>query len=583
MVQSQMTPPSLLGSQPGPLVLRLRGTTRNGQIIRLNSPKCTLGSGPRCTLRLCARGVQPLHCVVFRGSRATVVRRWSMDTRLNGGWFTDAELRPGDRLSLGPIELEVVETGRGHGLPPSEDAAPADQVAHTTLPATEASNAEATPPSAAPAGLAGERQQFEREQRRRQQSLADREVWLTQQAEQLDRRKAQLESRQARWDSQRVEAERRLRQRSEELETQASALRTDRDRLEQGRRELESLRTGQGPYLGVSAAAPAVGPESEPPDEPIPELVELPAFDPPAGDSPVSVGHVLERLGTSPAPGADPAAGEGTAIQRHGSPAAAVPTSQAAGTSARAADAEERGETAEEESIDDYMTRLIARLRSGKGQRQTPGQYEQPATDGPPDAQRDQNPTPETAAKASAGPAPADLSPRAVAPEKTVGLTAMRELAILSAQSAIDRHARGKMVRLRRGKLLLGLSGLAAGGAMLWIWHTYAAGGTVLWAAVISLSLALFWVVQCAVLSGYMGRGRKPQADRAAPEAGKPAATSAEEAASTPVEAPCPETPEVADVDQRESPAPASASEAEAPAVSETAVAKEKLEDAGKA
>ena len=96
---------------PGQLVLHVCGSTRDGQIIRLRSPKCTVGSGPRCTLRLAAGGVAPLHCLILRGPAGAVVRRWSADTRLNGQAFTDAELVPGDRLSIGSIELEVLDMG----------------------------------------------------------------------------------------------------------------------------------------------------------------------------------------------------------------------------------------------------------------------------------------------------------------------------------------------------------------------------------------------------------------------------------------------------------------------------------------
>ena len=60
-----------------------------------------------------------------------VVRRWSPDTLLNGCQFTDAPLNPGDRLSIGPIELEVVLPGTVPELPrllhaalqPREDSA----------------------------------------------------------------------------------------------------------------------------------------------------------------------------------------------------------------------------------------------------------------------------------------------------------------------------------------------------------------------------------------------------------------------------------------------------------------------------
>lgn len=106
---------SLLDAPTGDLVLRICGTSRNGQVVRLRSPKCVIGSGPGCTFRLLARGVRRVHCLIVRGPAATVIRRWSADTLLNGRSFTDAPLRAGDRLSVGPLELEVLDPGP---LPP---------------------------------------------------------------------------------------------------------------------------------------------------------------------------------------------------------------------------------------------------------------------------------------------------------------------------------------------------------------------------------------------------------------------------------------------------------------------------------
>ena len=98
-------------SPPGPLVLRICSTQREGQIIRLKSQKCTIGSGEHCTLRIRAVGVQPLHCILIRKAAQTIIRRWAADTRLNGASFTDAPLHAGDRLSIGPVEFEVLEPG----------------------------------------------------------------------------------------------------------------------------------------------------------------------------------------------------------------------------------------------------------------------------------------------------------------------------------------------------------------------------------------------------------------------------------------------------------------------------------------
>ncbi len=110
-------------SLPGPLVLRICGSHREGQTIRLRSTKCTIGSGEHCTLRIRARGVQPLHCILIRKAARTVVRRWAADTLLNGAAFTDATLSVGDRLAIGPIEFEVLESGMAPSPGTSRDRA----------------------------------------------------------------------------------------------------------------------------------------------------------------------------------------------------------------------------------------------------------------------------------------------------------------------------------------------------------------------------------------------------------------------------------------------------------------------------
>src|SRR3954452_12340406 len=107
---------SLLGCPRSTLALRIRGTDRHGQVVRLESSKVLVGSSRHCTLRLRAGGIAPWHCLILRGSDHTVVRRFNADTRLNDAAFTDAPLHAGDRLAIGPIELDVLEDG-----PPKAD------------------------------------------------------------------------------------------------------------------------------------------------------------------------------------------------------------------------------------------------------------------------------------------------------------------------------------------------------------------------------------------------------------------------------------------------------------------------------
>jgi hypothetical protein len=111
--------PSLFLQDCGELTLRVHGSGHDGRLIRIRSPKCTIGSAAGCTLRLVAAGVAPLHCWVLRGKEATIVRKLHGPVALNGGALCESALAPGDRLQVGTVELEVVECNR-----PSPPAAP---------------------------------------------------------------------------------------------------------------------------------------------------------------------------------------------------------------------------------------------------------------------------------------------------------------------------------------------------------------------------------------------------------------------------------------------------------------------------
>lgn len=106
---SHQSPRATTKAEHDLFALRIYGGGLDGRVVRLTSSKCTVGSGPRCTLRFVGPGIRPLHCLIVRGARGTFVRRWSPNTLLNGRSFEDAMLAGGDRLSIGPIELEVLD------------------------------------------------------------------------------------------------------------------------------------------------------------------------------------------------------------------------------------------------------------------------------------------------------------------------------------------------------------------------------------------------------------------------------------------------------------------------------------------
>jgi chemotaxis protein histidine kinase CheA len=244
--------PPKLGSTLDDLVLRVRGTSHDGQVIRLRSSKCTIGSASDCTLRLMARGVQPMHCLILRGNRGTLVRRCSSDTLLNGQGFADAALVPGDRLGIGPIELEVLDPNRSSAEQsprhPGPDAAPAI-----------AARASRDPSLAVPEQIDAPRAKLEQQQdpgRSRgegNQQRAEIEQRAAHEQDQLQTRWKELqatsqafaEERQL-WQAQRREMEEQLAQKAAELEVKGAALETQRLAMEQERQRCEAARSENG-------------------------------------------------------------------------------------------------------------------------------------------------------------------------------------------------------------------------------------------------------------------------------------------------------------------------------------------------
>ncbi len=106
--ETPQSPEAGLGPPTAGLLLRVRGGEHDGRLICLQNRKCTIGSAPSCTLRLVSTDFHPCHCLIVRGRRGSVIRHWGGATFLNGNEFQDGWLAIGDRVGVGPIELEVV-------------------------------------------------------------------------------------------------------------------------------------------------------------------------------------------------------------------------------------------------------------------------------------------------------------------------------------------------------------------------------------------------------------------------------------------------------------------------------------------
>ena len=247
--------PNSLDAEQGPLLLQICGGPRQGQIVPFHGLKCTIGSGPTCTHRIVARGVQPLHCLIVRGTAATVVRSISPQTRLNGRPFNDAVLRPGDRLGIGPIDFQVVCLQARNGLSgqqagpkygPSTEQRPTQPAQtrkgaktaqeHRPLPVSyPAPNGPSVHPVAVPPSedtLAARSAELIA----RQAELDTRQIELDRCQAELEKHRRDLENRRAELEKQQAE----LKARQRDLDARQSALSARESDLESLRGDLEA-------------------------------------------------------------------------------------------------------------------------------------------------------------------------------------------------------------------------------------------------------------------------------------------------------------------------------------------------------
>jgi len=507
-VNTTATPASLLDAPGGDLVLRVCGSSRHGQIVRLKSTKCTIGSGPRSTLRLRARGVRPMHCLIVRGSSNTVIRRWSPDTRLNGRVFADAELSGGDRLAIGTIELEVLDPGR---LSPSNPAE-TRQAAPECPPILEKGSPCQLDPQGVDrltARLALANRQGRQRVRRVLERLrsANREVerlrelqaersdferQLGEQTQALDEGWRDLECRREAFERERDQWNANLAEAREETGQQGERPHADQARCEPPREDLEPCRRHRADDHAAVALPPQKGElsvDSEASRQPEPQAA--------AGNKPIDTAEVFRRMsvGGSSSDGERPSAG------MRPQPSDSPPVDQPS-------DPPRRGNEGEEESIENYMARLLDRLYGDRGgpQQQARGPcevHQEPPVDPAPQDFPGPSPAEWSAAPQSvARPRqPKEMAPRTVAPERHVDLSAMRELANLSAHSAIDRHTRRQVTVATWGKVLTTTVAVGVSAVLLRIWWTNQVSELTFHAALVSLLVALLWGLQWARLA----------------------------------------------------------------------------------
>ena len=445
MVNSTITPETLslldTNAQTGDLVFRVCGSSRDGQIVRLKSAKCTIGSAEQCTLRLRARGIRPVHCLVLRGAGGTVVRRWDTDTRLNGRAFTDARLVPGDRLSIGRVDLEVVDPYGFTLQQPSQKSQ-----------ATE---------------------------------YADRRQ------ETLETQQQQLETQQQQLETQRTESESNLAEQAELLAADRAELDRRREELETERREWEEEHDTIDSQRIDSQQIDSVNePEPDGETEEVTEEVTEEAAKEVSDDAPVDLESVLRRIGATGLLRDDEEASKPQGPDEpEPKPTMNVTTSEQPELRKQKNESAGNGE----ESVDEYMARLMNRVSGSE------------SVDYPPPSSQPRRHEPAESGAKAIEPAPtasqplfdpSNLPPRAVAPEDQAGLAAMRELANLSAGSAISKYSRNKLLIVTRAKLTMASVMAAGGGLLMWMWCVQGSTIVTFYAASTCFVIATFFVIQ---------------------------------------------------------------------------------------
>ncbi|MCA9271240.1 MAG: hypothetical protein KDA41_22310, partial [Planctomycetales bacterium] len=208
------------------LTLRMQSGDGPQRVLRLPHDKFSIGADASCAVRLDSSAFHPVHCFILRGKAGVVVRRWAPDTRLNGRVFQDALLAQGDRLSVGPVDFDVLDIAEA--TPETDPSHALGEMAGEVRRLSDALAQKQSEFDAAHAAwdeqrcdLADELARLADENSAAQQRLADA--------------LSELERRDAEWESQ----ARQYEQARADLETQASSLSQEQQADEQARARLE--------------------------------------------------------------------------------------------------------------------------------------------------------------------------------------------------------------------------------------------------------------------------------------------------------------------------------------------------------
>jgi hypothetical protein len=233
------------------------------------------------------------------------------------------------------------------------------------------------------------------------------------------------------------------------------------------------------------------------------------AFSAPAHQSPVDLSDILRRLGTKVDFSDDRPDSGGPEASPPGQRPQPSDRSRPASTSASAPAAPSQEEV-DEESINDYMSRLMGRVRAGSAASEAaPAQRTMEAPRGAPPGKPVPPGDAASVSTAPGSPMPQEhrrelvtLVARTTAPETHSGLSALRELANFSARNAMSRHTRRVLVGQMYSKLMVVAVSVGAAVWLLWAWKSLMSWEATYYAALVAVLTAVYWGVQYALVTG---------------------------------------------------------------------------------
>jgi hypothetical protein len=320
----------------------------------------------------------------------------------------------------------------------------------------------------------------------KQAELESKQAELESKQAELETERSQLEIEHNRWEESRRAREQALASRQEEMDQKENQLETLQARLHaemedwqrqlahrQRERELcDAKPTEKAPDKGFSPSR-----QAPPVDGPLP---------PQSDQSPADSHDILQRLRRD--------IDKPEETDRSAADQTAAPSNSQAPA------------PHEEESVDDYMARLMQRIRSTQGELgfAADNPYE------PIPSRPEPAPVPlETAPAPPPAPVhmpvqrvePVEMSPHTVAPEKQVDISLLRDLAKYSAQNALGTHARWLMTHVMYSKLAVALMGGFAGIGLLCIWQLWFTNILTFFSAMMSFVVAVIWGAQYVLLT----------------------------------------------------------------------------------